>query len=93
INLVFEDHNATLWFISSGQGVNRYDREQDRFIRYRHDPADSHSLSGDDVHLMLEDHSGTLWFATASNGLNRYNREQDNFTRYQHDATNGASLS
>ncbi len=95
-----EDHVGELWIGTFGGGLNRYDRERDRFISYRHDPQDPTSLSFDAVGAIYEDREGVLWIgtgntevATGGGGLNRLNRPTGTFTRWEHDPDNPASLS
>lgn len=45
---IYEDSWGTLWIGTSG-GLDALDRATGRFTRYRHDPADPHSLSYDRV--------------------------------------------
>ena len=63
------DQTDTLWIGTWGNGLNRFDRATERFIRYRHDPDDPRSLSHDAVRTVYEDRAGTLWVGTMG-GLN-----------------------
>ena len=66
---IVEDRSGYLWFGTYG-GLHRYDPRTGRFATFRHDPADSRSLSNDIVFSLMVDHQGTLWAGTAD-GLNR----------------------
>jgi signal transduction histidine kinase/ligand-binding sensor domain-containing protein/DNA-binding response OmpR family regulator len=84
ISSILEDSKGNLWIGTGGRGLNRFDREQDKFISYRYDKDDSTSLSNEDfLNAVYEDKRGQLWIGT-SFGLNRYNAEKDNFIRYTH---------
>lgn len=87
-----EDRSGNLWIGALGGGLNKFDREQDRFIRYTHSPEDSNSLSNNNVWTILEDKSGELWVGT-ENGLNRFNPRSGKFTRYKYEQGNPNSLS
>ena len=39
VTVIHEDGEGSLWFGTLGDGLNRLDRETERFARYRHDPA------------------------------------------------------
>ena len=66
---IVEDRSGYLWF-GTYAGLYRYDPRTGRFTNFRHDPADSHSLSNDAVFSLMVDHKGFLWAGTAD-GLNR----------------------
>ena len=85
------DHTGTLWIGTWGNGLNRFDRATEQFIRYQHNPDDPHSLSHDAIRTIYEDRAGRLWIGTMG-GLNRFNRETKQFTRYLHDPDNPNSL-
>lgn len=81
---VHSDHKGVLWAGTWGDGLNRFDRETEGFIRFRHDPDDPRSLSDNTILTIYEDRAGTLWIGTLA-GLNKYDRETREFTRYRHD--------
>lgn len=103
ISCLFESADGRLWIGtgglgSPGRGLNRLDFASGEITRYLHDPADSHSLSGDNVSSIIEDERGQLWVATGGfslpgNGLNRLDPQTGQTTRYAHDPPNPASLS
>ena len=71
--------------------MNAFDRETEQFTRYQHDPADSQTLSHNQVITVLEDRAGELWIGTMG-GLNKFNRESSTFKRYHHVGTDPKSL-
>jgi signal transduction histidine kinase/ligand-binding sensor domain-containing protein/CheY-like chemotaxis protein len=68
----FEDSDGQLW-IGTENGLNLYDRQEDSFTLFQHDPGDPQSLSSNGIVNMFEDQDGNLWVGTV-NGLNRMNR-------------------
>ncbi|HEY4048640.1 MAG TPA: two-component regulator propeller domain-containing protein [Acidobacteriaceae bacterium] len=88
---VFEDSQGILWVAT--RLLNRLDRKTGRFTVYRHDPADSASITADIVFGTVEDRAGFLWFSTWGGGLNRFDRRTGRFRAYRHDPANPASLS
>ncbi len=82
-----------LWIGTLDGGLNKLDREKEKFTHYQHDPKNPNSLSGKGVISIYEDRSGVLWIGTGSWGLNKFDREKETFTRYQHDPNNPNSLS
>jgi hypothetical protein len=56
---VAQDNYGFMWFATL-DGLNRYDREKDAFIRYQQDPDDPRSLSHNIVRAVYEDRAGTI---------------------------------
>lgn len=88
VNCIIQDSRGFMW-IGSRNGLNRYDGY--KFITYRYDSKDEHSLSNNMITDMAEDTEGNIWVAT-SNGLNCYQRKTGIFIRYLHDVHNPNSL-
>jgi signal transduction histidine kinase/ligand-binding sensor domain-containing protein len=76
-----EDHDGRLWLGMRFGGVLRYDPATERWTNYRHQAADSRSLSDDQVADLFIDRRNRVWVATA-NGLSRFEPQTENFTRY-----------
>lgn len=89
INCVIQDSYGYLWF-GTQDGLNRYDGYN--FVRYKHDPTDTNSISGNWIYSIAEDSSGMLWIGTRS-GLNKFNRFENRFQRFFHIPGNKKSLS
>ncbi|MDM8549568.1 two-component regulator propeller domain-containing protein [Desulfobacterales bacterium HSG2] len=79
---LFEQDSEGFVWIGSSNGLNRYDKAEDTFTRYKNKPGTSGSLSNDDVWAVMEDKSGVLWIGT-SDGLNKYDKETETFTVYK----------
>ena len=88
VNCIIQDSRGFMW-IGTRNGLNRYDGY--KFIVYRNDSKDDHSLSNNMINDLAEDADGNVWVATA-NGLNRYDRKGGTFTRFVHDNHNNNSL-
>ncbi len=79
------DHEGILWVGTEGGGLNRFVREENRFVRYLPDPADPYSINDNRITNLYEDRAGDLWIGTAIGGLNRWERATRHFTHYQND--------
>jgi ligand-binding sensor domain-containing protein/signal transduction histidine kinase len=79
---VCEDSSGDLWIGTSGRGLNRYVRHEDKFIRYRNIPYDTTSLLGDEVAWVYVDRNNEVWAGSWNWGLNKLNRSTGTFTRY-----------
>jgi signal transduction histidine kinase/ligand-binding sensor domain-containing protein/DNA-binding response OmpR family regulator len=87
---ILQDSKGFMWF-GTKDGLNKYDGY--KFTVYRHDPADSSTLSSNSIRDFCEDQSSTLWIATNGGGINSFDRETERFTRYTHDQNNPTSIS
>ncbi len=74
---IFRDHKGFMWF-GTDDGLNKYDGN--KIIIYKHNPADSSTLSNGMIRAICEDKDNNLWIGTRE-GLNFYNKDTDNFTR------------
>ncbi|MDM8559806.1 two-component regulator propeller domain-containing protein [Candidatus Parabeggiatoa sp. HSG14] len=92
IYTIYEDSKGDVWIGTDGGGLDKYDRQRDKFIHYRHDSQNPNSLSSDTVLSIYEDFKGILWISTY-NGLNKFDRDQNKFVHYQNDPQNPESLS
>ena len=95
---IYEDRSGTLWIGTEGGGLNKYNRETDKFTRYMHDPNDSKSLSNNTIFGILQDRSGNLWIGTNGGGLNKLipgdkGNFPNAFINYINDPLNPNSLS
>lgn len=68
-------------WITSGDGLLRYDETEDAIQRYRYDPDDPASLSDDATMALHLDRRQRLWVGTQS-GLDLYDPETDGFTHF-----------
>ena len=78
---VLRDRAGTLWVATRGGGVCRLDAPAPgrrpgpaRFVAYRSDAGDAHSLSTDEARSLYADRGGVVWVGTWAGGLNRLRR-------------------
>jgi signal transduction histidine kinase/ligand-binding sensor domain-containing protein len=77
------DPFGVLWAGTVYGGINLWGDVPDRFTHFRHDPADSTSVSHDQVLSILDDPvAGVVWVGTGGGGLNRFDRATETFTHY-----------
>ncbi len=82
INVIYEDHNHTLWVGTRSRGLAKYDKIKDRFYTIRHEPNKNNTLSSNNVTAIFEDKNNIFWIGT-SEGLNRYDPETGKFKHYK----------
>jgi hypothetical protein len=68
------DSGKFLWIGTYGAGLNKFNRETEQFTRFQHDPRDTTSLSGDEVHCICKISPGYYLLGTTSNGLSLFDR-------------------
>ena len=72
-HVFYEDGKNNFWVGTHEGGLNLFDRDTQKFIRFRNDPNDPNSISANIVLSIAEDHSGQLWVGTGQfqGGLER----------------------
>jgi len=78
VRCILQDSQGFLWF-GTLDGLARYDGYH--FKVYRHDLADSTTISNNNIKIVFEDRSQNLWIGTYY-GLNKFDRSTETFIRY-----------
>lgn len=92
ITRVYEDRSGVVWLIDVGgvdsarTDIGKHAPYKLRFKTYRHNPADSNSLSGNYARALLTDNDNNLWVYIQAKGdegvLNTINRSNGTVRRY-----------
>jgi ligand-binding sensor domain-containing protein/signal transduction histidine kinase/DNA-binding NarL/FixJ family response regulator len=82
INTIFRDSKGRIWVGTQGGGLSLYDYLSDSFNSFANNPADSTSVSHDDIQAIEEDSRGGIWAGTHEGGLNRLDETKGTFQRY-----------
>jgi ligand-binding sensor domain-containing protein/signal transduction histidine kinase len=85
VTAMLEDRRGTLWIATHGPGLLKFDREHERFIRYRNDDSDPDSLPQNDVDALFADHEGSIWAGLGSTGPVRFATKPLPFTSFVYD--------
>ena len=93
INSLLEDAEGNIWIATAEGGLNRLDREKDRFIHYRHNNRDPASISDNSITSIFQDPQGYLWVGTRFGGLDRMDIHTGKFTRFNYRSNDGNDLS
>lgn len=88
---LFFDYYGTLWIAATGEGLFSYNMETDELINYRHDPANPHSISNNNINNITQDHYYNLWISTSGSGLDLFDYNTGQFTNF--DSQNNGILS
>jgi len=79
---ILEDDHGNLFIGTLGEGLIRYDRHTDRYIRYYHDPDDPESIFGNYVHDLLKDENGYIWIGSNDGGISRFDQGSEAFRNF-----------
>ncbi len=88
VNSIFQDSRGFMWF-GTQAGLNRFDGYE--FKIFKHNPADSLSISNNWIWDIFEDSRGTLWIGTFGGGLNRFDHETETFRAFRHNPKDSAN--
>jgi signal transduction histidine kinase/ligand-binding sensor domain-containing protein/DNA-binding response OmpR family regulator len=86
---IYQDKQGFMWF-ATYDGLNRFDGYN--FTTFRNDPADSTSLSSNEISAIFEDSKGRFWVGTRAAGLQLFDRSTGKFKRFFKD-TQGYNIS
>jgi len=67
---VLEDSRGQFWIGTENEGLNLFDRENNKFIRYKADIFHDKGLNNNSIWSIYEDRTGNLWFGTHAGGIN-----------------------
>lgn len=84
IYALYKDRRNQIW-VGTTQGLNRYDAENDRFIRV-------YEVKSADVSCILEDSEGYLWVCSLNNGIFRFNYQEQEWKHFRHSSEEGHGL-
>jgi signal transduction histidine kinase/DNA-binding NarL/FixJ family response regulator/streptogramin lyase len=74
---LYEDQEGVLWIGTNGGGLNKFDRQDERFIHY----TEKDGLPSDTVMGITEDDQGFLWLST-SQGLSKFDPRLETFRNF-----------
>lgn len=87
---ILQDHRGFLW-LGMETGLARYDGYT--FKTYRHDPADTTSISSNIIRALYQDESGMIWVGTDGGGLCRFDPRTETFATFKYQPQDPGSLS
>ncbi len=90
---LYVDKANKLWIATQNKGLNKFDKINNIWRRFRHNPNNSNSLSSDKVTAICEAKNGILWIGTMDSGLSRFDQKKLSWKHYKHDPNNESSLS
>lgn len=85
---IIEDSKNDLWICTS-QGLNKFIRDGEKFIRYSKESGGKNSIDVNTIYSILEDERGDYWLGTHGGGFIKLNNAGKKIKRY--DESNGLS--
>jgi len=94
VNAILPDpsKNSSVLWIGTANGLNRFDTQSGIFTNYFHDPADSNSLSSNEIAALCKGDSGKILIGTKDGGLHEFDTRRSRFRRIAMESINGRSL-
>jgi len=80
VSSIVQDRAGFMW-LGTADGLARWDGQ--RFLTFRHDPANPATISASWVNEILLARDGTLWIGTEGGGVNRYRQGNSTFDRFE----------
>jgi signal transduction histidine kinase len=78
---IVEDRSSDIWVTMRGRGLNKFDREHDRFVRFAY-PGDSTGERENWMNRVCEDRRGILWMPT-NGGLVLFDPRSNRFSPFE----------
>ncbi|MCP4403499.1 MAG: response regulator, partial [bacterium] len=81
--LLHDNQEDVIWLGGRlGGGLNKFDKQRERFTHYTHNPDDRTTLSVNSIGTLYQDSSGILWIGTLGGGLEKFDPQTMIFTHY-----------
>ncbi len=90
IDFIYKDKSRRIWVATKG-GLKLLDKENNKFLTFRHNDLDPNSLTGDSVVKIFQDIQGNLWFGSALGGVDLLVVNEP-FIHYHHNPVNNTGL-
>ena len=92
ISDLLEDKDGNLWIATSDGGLNRFNRKDNTFARFKYEVDRPESLSENTVFSLMEDRKGDLWLGTGW-GLLKKVKGKNAFIHFRKDTADIRSIS
>lgn len=89
-----EDMKGRFWIATMGEGLNLYQRDENKFYHFTYNSSNSKSIISNQVASIFEDHKGRLWLGTLG-GLSLMEESKDggiSFKNFYHDKYDNSSI-
>lgn len=87
-----EDNEGNIWVGTFLAGINKFNRETERFERYTKSKKVDGGISENSIGCVYVDKNGDLWVGTFGGGLNLYLKDSKNFKHFVKDTSKTNSI-
>lgn len=77
---IIEDYQGHLWVGCYGDGVYRYNPQNQQWTHFMHEQNNAHSICHNKIIAIYEDEKHRLWFGSEGGGLSKYNYDSQDFS-------------
>ncbi|MDO5039838.1 sensor histidine kinase [Clostridium sp.] len=82
---IYEDEDGILWVGTNNDGLNKFDRENDKITHYKFDKNNPNSIPSNTLFQVTGDGNGNIWMATKE-GLCKLNKKTGDIKTYRHES-------
>lgn len=93
IKVLYKDKDDNVWIGTRGGGLSVLEAGSGKFRSFLNNPADSLSISHNDILSITQDSDGKLWIGTENGGISIYNKTTGVFQRISHIEGDNTALS
>lgn len=85
INDIVEDNKGEIWIATLGNGLLRFNPQNNKLKTYLYNPDDPNSLRDNYIHDLFIDSQNYIWLGTARKGIIKLNPTTDEFENFSAD--------
>lgn len=89
---MLQDESDILWIGTNGGGICKVNPLKRNYVKFKHDPEDSSSLSVGKINVIYRDSHNNQWIGVYNAGLNRYDEANNKMIKYVSDTNEKGSL-
>ncbi|MEL6254192.1 MAG: two-component regulator propeller domain-containing protein, partial [Bacteroidota bacterium] len=82
----FLEEGDNIWIGTDGGGISIWDRKNNSYSFFNHDPQNPKSLGSNEVLSIMKDSKGIIWTGNWNGGLNQYDPRTKSFKTYKNNA-------
>jgi signal transduction histidine kinase/ligand-binding sensor domain-containing protein len=81
---MLEDRDRNLWLATTNDGLYKFDRQHQQFLRYRNEANNAESLADDQLLNLFQDREGNIWVGPEQMAPNYFSTRPTPFEKFVH---------